>query len=45
MEDLASAVRGRIPCDDWLRELRTEENRALEAGKPFLLSDEVPIHV
>jgi acetolactate synthase I/II/III large subunit len=44
LEDLRSAVRGRINCSDWRTELRAEENKGLEKDMPFLLSDEVPIH-
>jgi acetolactate synthase-1/2/3 large subunit len=44
LEDLTSAVSGRIDCGDWRMELRAEENKALEKDRPFLVSDEVPIH-
>ena len=44
LEDLASAIRGRINCSDWFMELRAEENEALDKERPFIDSDEVPIH-
>jgi acetolactate synthase-1/2/3 large subunit len=44
LEDLTSAVRGHIPRSDWCAELRAEENKALEDDRPFLVSDDVPIH-
>jgi acetolactate synthase-1/2/3 large subunit len=44
LEDLTSAVGGRIRCGDWRAELRDEENKALEKDRPFLFSDEAPIH-
>ena len=44
LEDLTSAVHGPIDCGEWSMGLRAEENEALEKEKPFLVSDEVPIH-
>jgi len=44
LEDLALAVRGPIHCSNWRLELRAEESKALERDRPFLMSDEIPIH-
>jgi len=44
LEDLTSAVRGPLPCGDWRRQLRAEEDKALTGDAPFLASEDVPIH-
>lgn len=44
MEDLASAVRGPLPCGDWCRELQAEENKALDQDSIFLVSERTPVH-
>ena len=44
LEDLTSAVPGPMQCGDWCKELRAEENKALDRDSAFLASDQTPIH-
>ncbi len=44
LEDLTAAIRGGPRCGDWRAELRAEEDGALERDRPFMVSDETPIH-